>query len=58
MKSTCCNATLHVAGKTTKWYECDACGKPCDVRDEATPEEQLQEYFRQNSMLKVPDRKP
>jgi len=57
MKSTCCKATFHVAndGGTTYWHECDDCGHPCDVMDEASAIDQLQEYWRQNSMLKVPE---
>lgn len=56
MKSSCCGSSLYVAGfgSATKWYECDDCGEPCDVRDEAPALDQLQEYWRQNSMMKVP----
>lgn len=56
MKSTCCNAETHVTGNTTKWFECLACGKPCDVRDEASAADQLREYWQHNSMLLVPDK--
>lgn len=55
MKSTCCKATFHVESSgVTCWYECDACGKSCDVMDEAPALDQLREYFERNSMLKVP----
>ena len=31
-KSECCNADYAVAGKTTHWYVCQECGKPCDLK--------------------------
>jgi hypothetical protein len=37
--SPCCHAAVYVAGEgsgegSTHWYECSACGEPCDpIRD-------------------------
>ena len=28
-ESDCCGAGAHVAGRTTKYYVCSSCGKPC-----------------------------
>lgn len=30
-KSSCCGAPVRVDGKTTHYYVCIKCGKPCDV---------------------------
>lgn len=30
--SDCCGAGLTVAGRTTRYYVCQQCGKPCDAR--------------------------
>jgi hypothetical protein len=30
-RSICCGAKVVIRGKTTKYYVCLACGKPCDV---------------------------
>jgi len=30
MKSKCCLAPMRVEGKTTKYYVCENCAKPCD----------------------------
>lgn len=30
MKSNCCQEKMDVAGKTTKYYTCMKCEKPCD----------------------------
>jgi len=29
--SDCCNYPVTVEGRTTKYYVCDRCGKPCDI---------------------------
>jgi hypothetical protein len=29
--SACCGAGLRVAGRTTNYYLCQGCGKPCDA---------------------------
>ena len=29
--SDCCGAELAVAGRTTQYYICQGCGKPCDA---------------------------
>lgn len=29
-KSNCCNATVSVIGKTTKYYQCNKCLHPCN----------------------------
>ena len=31
--STCCGASVYVAGNTTHYYVCEACEMPCDVKD-------------------------
>lgn len=32
--SVCCNAPVHVEGKTTLYYVCNNCHKPTDVKQE------------------------
>ena len=32
--SSCCGASVYVAGTTTHYYVCEACEMPCDVEDE------------------------
>ncbi len=39
--SNCCKATVSVEGKTTHYYTCNACGKPCDI-------ERLEEKEKRN----------
>lgn len=36
MNSNCCNAPMIVrgSGEGTQWYQCQACGKPCDGKTE------------------------
>ena len=31
--STCCQYSVKVEGKTTKYYVCKKCGKPCDTKE-------------------------
>lgn len=31
-KSSCCNASVKVAGDITKYYVCSKCNKSCDIR--------------------------
>jgi len=33
LSSACCAAPVEVRGRTTHWYECQACGKACDVQN-------------------------
>ena len=37
--SPCCRAPVNVEGRTTRYYECSACGAACDpiVDDNAEP---------------------
>jgi len=30
-RSRCCDAYVKLEGRTTKWYVCVACQKPCDI---------------------------
>lgn len=30
-RSKCCNASVRIEGKTTKYYICNKCNKPCEV---------------------------
>ncbi len=30
-RSKCCNASVRVEGKVTKYYVCNKCNKPCDI---------------------------
>lgn len=31
-KSKCCESEVKIIGRTTRYYECQKCKKPCDVK--------------------------
>ena len=35
-RSLCCNDSVRVVGDVTKNYQCDNCGKACDLRSKKT----------------------
>ena len=36
--SDCCDAPVLVRGRTTQWYTCMECEKPCDAKPVVKPE--------------------
>ena len=57
-RSKCCQSPVTVEEKTTHYYVCDNCGKPCDVTTNAKgmkPSEQIRELFK-NKKYEASDR--